>query len=141
VSLGLGAAALRVVEARIGGADVARRVYAASCALGAVGIVLFAHAPDARWAVAAVLLVSGVAHPGTVVRTVGEIWVNRRTTSAVRATVHSLLSQAEHVGEITFGLALAAIAGATSATGTFTASAVVIAAAALVVSRAGRQER
>jgi MFS family permease len=131
VSLVLGAGALRIVELRISGADVARRLYVTCCAVGVVGLALFAAAPDARWAVAGALLVSGCAHPGAVLRAVGEIWVNRRTTSSVRATVHSVLSQAEHLGEILFGLLLAALAAATTATATLLASAVLLAVAGL----------
>jgi hypothetical protein len=45
-----------------------------------------------------------------VTRTIGTIWVNRQTSGDVRATVHSLLAQAEYVGEIVRGLAIAVIA-------------------------------
>ena len=114
--LAVDAVVLRAVEARISGAGVARRTYIGGCALGAVGLVVFANAPDGRYAVAAVFLVSGAAHPGAVVRAVAEIWVNRRTTSDVRATVHSLLSQSEHVGEVLCGLLLAALAQASATT-------------------------
>jgi MFS family permease len=123
VSLVLGAVALRAVEVRVSGAGVARRAYLACCALGVLGLAVFATAPDASWAVAGVLLVSGSAHPGAVLRAVGEIWVNRRTASSVRATVHSVLSQAEHVGEIVFGLVLASVAAATTATAALVGSA------------------
>jgi len=40
------------------------------------------------------------------------IWVNRRTTSEVRATVRSFLSQAECAGEIASGFPLAVVAQA-----------------------------
>ena len=59
------------------------------------------------------------------------IWVNRRTTSGVRATVHSLLAFSEHVGEIVFGGALAVVA----ATGGLTAS--IVGAAALLALAGG----
>jgi hypothetical protein len=59
---------------------------------------------------AASFLVSGIAF--NVTRTVSVIWVNRRTTSDVRATVRSFLDQAESIGEICGGCALAVIAGA-----------------------------
>lgn len=132
----LGAAALRAVEAHIDGAPTARRAYVATCIVGAVGLVVFAHAPDARFAVAAVLLARGLGHAGGVVRPLTEIWVNRRVTSDVRATIHSLLSQAEHAGEIAFGALLAAIAATTSATASLTGAAVLGLAAALIASRA-----
>jgi hypothetical protein len=57
-----------------------------------------------------VLLVSGIAF--NVTRTVSVIWVNRRTTSDVRATVHSFLDQAECIGEIIGGFALTLLASA-----------------------------
>ena len=85
VAFALGASVLRIAEARIAGAGVARRVYVLSCATGVVGLLLFANAPDTASAVAGSLLVSGIARPVT--RATGAIWVNRRTPSAVRATV------------------------------------------------------
>jgi MFS family permease len=138
VTLVLSAIVLRAVEARIDGPGVARRTFVAGCAVGVAGLVLFAAAPDPRWALVGTLLVSGSAHPGAVLRAVGEIWVNRRTASAVRATVHSLLSQAEHVGEIVFGLLLASLAAATSLTASLVASAVLLAAAGVSAACAGQ---
>ncbi len=130
VGVALGAMVLRLVEMRIAGAGVARRTYVYSCAVGVVGLLLFAHAPDTATAVAGVLLVSGIAHP--VIRTTGVIWINRRATSAVRATVHSLLSQAEHAGEIIFGIALALVARAASTPVALTGSATLLACAGLL---------
>jgi hypothetical protein len=57
-----------------------------------------------------VLLANGIAF--TVTRAVSVIWVNRRTSSDVRATAGSFLSQAECAGEIGSGVPLAARAGA-----------------------------
>ena len=45
-----------------------------------------------------------------VTRVVSVFWVNRRTTSDVRATVHSFLDQAECIGEISGGFALTLLA-------------------------------
>jgi hypothetical protein len=132
VGVALGAAVLRLVEARIDGAAIAQRTYVLACAVGFVGLLLFAYAPDTATAVAGVLLVSGIALP--VIRTAGVVWVNRRATSAVRATVHSLLSQAEHAGEIVFGLTLAVLARVVSTTAALTGSVVLIACAGLLVS-------
>lgn len=129
----LGAMALRIVEARIDGAGVARRVYVIACAIGVAGLLVFAHAPNAASAVAGSLLVSGIGFPTT--RVAGTILVNRRTTSDVRATVHSFLSQAENLGEVIFGLALAFIAGSASSAVALTASAALLACAGAVVSR------
>jgi hypothetical protein len=55
-----------------------------------------------------VLLVAGIAKPLT--RTIGTIWVNQQTSGDVRATVHSFLAQAEYVGAIVCGLAIAVVA-------------------------------
>jgi hypothetical protein len=99
---------------------------------GTAGTIVFAQAPDARWAVVGVLVVSGITGP--VIRAVAEIWVNRRTTSDVRATVHSVLSQAENLGEIVFGMVLAVIAFSASITASLMAAAAVLGAAGLVVS-------
>jgi len=112
VALLVGALALRIVEARIGGAGAPRRIYAAACFVGALGLILLVAAPDALTGMAGVIVVNGIGL--TVTRCVGEIWVNQRTTSHVRATVHSVLSQAEYFGEITLGVALGVIAQATS---------------------------
>lgn len=108
VALVLAALALRIVEARIDGVGVARRVYAGACAVGALGLVVLAIAPSVTMALAGILLARAITWPLT--RTVGAVWVNRRTTSEVRATVHSLLGQAEYAGEIALGLSLAVVA-------------------------------
>jgi uncharacterized membrane protein YkgB len=44
------------------------------------------------------------------------VWVNRRVTSDVRATVHSLLQQAEYAGEAVLTLGLGVLAGWASIT-------------------------
>jgi hypothetical protein len=131
-----GALTLRAVEARIDGAGVAIRAYVAAAAAGVVGVVVFAHAPSAPWAAAGALVVTGIAFPIT--RVASTILVNRRTASGVRATVHSMLSQAENAGELVFGLALAAVAGATNGTVALLGSALLVAAAGVAVSRASR---
>ena len=137
VAAALGATTLRFVEARIAGVGVARRTYVAACGIGTVGLVVFALAPDTGSAVAGALLVKGIAFP--TVRVAGTILVNRRTPSDARATVHSLLSQSENAGEIICGLALAAMASATSSTVTLMASAALVAAAGIVASAARRE--
>lgn len=130
----MGATTLRVVEAHIEGADVARNVYVSACTVGVAGLIVFAHAPNPAMAVSGSLFVSGICFPIT--RVAATILVNRRATNDVRATVHSLLSQAENAGEIAFGFALAFIAGSTSSTVALTGSAALVACAGLVVSRA-----
>lgn len=126
-----GALALRVVEARIDGVGAARRVYAAACFLGTVGGLLLAYAPSALLGSAGVLLAVGIAH--TVPRAVGAIWVNRRTTSDVRATVQSFLAQVQYGGEILGGAALGALAQRTTITGTFACAAVLLTCSGVVV--------
>jgi MFS family permease len=109
VTLLLGAAALRAVEPRVDDARASLAGYTAACAAGAVGAIALAGAPEEVTGSAAVLLVAGIAVPLT--RTIGTIWVNQATSGDVRATVHSFLAQAEYVGEIACGLAIALVAG------------------------------
>jgi hypothetical protein len=131
VGVALGGVVLRIVEAHIDRAGVAKRTYALACTLGVIGLLLFANAPNVSTALAGSLLVSGIAYP--VIRTAGVVWVNRRAPSAVRATVHSLLSQAEQAGEIIFGLTLAVLAGAASVTVALTGAAFLLGCAAALV--------
>src|SRR6185437_7165047 len=95
--------------------------------------VLLASAPSALIGSVGVLLASGVAY--NVTRAVSEIWVNRRTTSEVRATLHSFLSQAESVGEIIGGVALALVAGSAGSSVTLLTAAALIALTFLLVAR------
>jgi hypothetical protein len=108
LTLLVGAAALRVMELQVDDVRTALRGYTIACAAGAVGVIGLAGAPEEVSASAAVLLVRGIAMPLT--RTIGTIWVNRQTSGDVRATVHSFLAQAEYVGEIVCGLAIAVVA-------------------------------
>jgi hypothetical protein len=125
VSFAAGAVALRAVEARIDAAGAARRIYALACLAGVAGLVALACAPDVLVGSIGVVLVSGIA--GNVTRAVSVIWVNRRTASSVRATVHSVLSQAESIGEISAGFSLAVLASTGGTPATMLASAAVIA--------------
>lgn len=137
-TLVVGAAVLHLVEARIDGVGVARRVLAAGCFAGAVGLIMLAHAPGDVVGIAGVLVVSGIAW--TVVRSVSVIWINRRATSDVRATVQSFLGQAESSGEILGGLAMGVLAQATSITVALTGSSALVGLAGVLVvrSKAGR---
>ena len=85
-----------------------------------------------------VLLVGGVGW--TVIRAVSVIWVDRRATSDVRATVQSFLGQVESMGEIVGGLVMGVLAQATSLTVALTCSCAMVTCAGLVVTRshAGR---
>jgi hypothetical protein len=102
-----GAGALRVVQPHIEGVHTARRSYVIACVVGAVGAAGLVAAPEESLGSAAVLLAAG-SLPLT--RTFGTIWVNRQTSSDVRATVHSLLAQAEYLGAIVCGVAAAVVA-------------------------------
>lgn len=134
VSSMIGAVVLRIVEARIDGAGVARRVYALTCFIGLLGPIVLAYAPNAVIGSVGVVLVSGIAF--NVTRAVSVIWVNRRTTSDVRATVHSFLGQAESIGEIFGGMALAVRARTASIPAVLVVSAALIAFAGAIVTRA-----
>jgi predicted MFS family arabinose efflux permease len=133
VAFAAGAVVLRLVEARIHGAGVARRSYALACALGAAGLIVLARAPDAIVGGLGMLLASGIAF--NVTRAVSVVWVNRRTTSDVRATVHSFLSQAECAGEIVGGAALAVVARTAGISATLVTSGALIACLAAIVAR------
>jgi MFS family permease len=126
-----GVVALRLVEARIEEAGAARRAYALGAMAGVAGLIMLGLAPDAVIGGLGLLLASGVAD--NVTRAVSVIWVNRRTTSDVRATVHSLLSQAETAGEIIGGFALLATAKAAGMSGAFIASSALIACVAALM--------
>ncbi len=99
-----GAAALRIAQSRIDGPHTVRRGYVAACAVAAAGVTGLAVAPEAVSGSLGVLLAAG-ALPLT--RSFGTVWVDNETVGAVRATVHSLLAQAEHAGKIICGLAIA----------------------------------
>lgn len=133
VGLACGALALRMIEARIAGAGAPRRIYAAGCGIGVLGVFLLAAAPGPIAGSAGVLLASGIAW--TVTRAVGVIWVNSRTTSDVRATVQSFLAQVEYSGEILCGAALAVVAQAVSIGGALLAASALVACAGVVVIR------
>jgi MFS family permease len=132
-----GVLALRAVERRIDTEPGARAAMVMAGVAGALSIGVFGLAPDLTVAVLAVLVASGVAMP--IVRTVTTIWVNRRATSDVRATVHSVLAQAEYLGEIATAGALAVFAGATGASAAFLLAAALFGLSALVVLAAGRE--
>jgi MFS family permease len=133
-----GAVVLRLVEPRINRVGAARRIYALACFIGVLGMAVVAYASDALIAAIGILLVSGIAF--NVTRPVSVVWVNRRTTSEVRATVHSCLSQAESIGEIFGGLALTVLAESGGVSVALVASGALIALAgiAVAVSRADR---
>ena len=132
-ALAIGALSLYAVDRRIQGERGARAAVLLACAAGLVSLGLLALAPDLASAVVAVLIASGVAMP--LVRTVTTIWVNRRTSSDVRTTVHSFLAQAEYAGEILCAGLLAVLSGVVGAAGLFGLAAALFAAAALPILR------
>lgn len=131
-----GAAAVRTTETRIGVISVARRGYVVATAAGATGTLVLAMSSSAVVGSAAVLLGRGVAMPLT--RTIGTIWVNQRTSGHVRATVHSLLAQAEYLGVITCGLAIGLLAQATTLPVAMVGCAVLFTVTAVLISRSPR---
>lgn len=129
----LGAIVLRIVEARIDGIGVARHVYALACLIGMLGLIVLAFAPNALIGSVGVLLASGIAF--NVIRAVSVVWVNRRITTDVRATMHSFLSQAESFGEIISGVALAVLASEAGVSPTLVVSGALVALAGVMVLR------
>jgi MFS family permease len=121
----VGVIALHLVQARIDGVGLARRMYMLACFIGGLGLLVVAFAPNALIGGAGVLLVSGIAI--NVTRIVGAIWVNKRTSSSVRATVHSFLDLAEAIGQICGGFTLVVIAGAAGMLMTLLTAAVLMA--------------
>lgn len=103
-----GALALHAVERTIMVPDTARRAFQWSCALAASGVLLLAMARNPLVAGAGAVL-TGIAL--LVARAVSGVWVNRRVASDIRATVHSLLQQAEYLGEAVLTLGLGVLAG------------------------------
>ena len=79
--------------------------------LAAIGVSVLAMAREPLMASTGAVL-AGIAL--LVARAVGGVWVNRRVTSDIRATVHSLLQQAEYIGEAALTFGLGALAGWTS---------------------------
>jgi len=108
LTLLVGAIAFRVVARHIENVRTTLRGYVLACAIGLVGLICLAGAPEKVGGSAAVLLVAGIAVPLT--RTLSTIWVNQQTTGDVRATVHSFLAQAEYLGVIVWGVAISVVA-------------------------------
>lgn len=129
----LGVATLSIVERGIDGAGAARRYYALACLIGMLGLVVLAFAPDALIGGLGVLLLNGTA--ATVPGPVSVIWVNRRTTNDVRATVQSFLAQAESLGEACGGFVLAALAQGRGTSVTLLTAGALLAVAGTVVAR------
>jgi MFS family permease len=140
IGLLAGAVALRYIETRVNGDGAARRFYMYGVALAIVGTFVLAWAPNVWVGVAGTFVVRGLGW--AIIPAVAAIWVNRRTTSNVRATVQSFLGQAESIGEITGGIALGVVAQASSLSVALTGSAGLFLFTLAIVarSRAGRRE-
>lgn len=129
----VGVGALTLVERRIDSVGVARRFYALACFAGVLGLLVLAVAPDALIGGVGVLLLNGTA--ATVPGPVSTIWVNRRATSDVRATVQSFLSQVESLGEVCGGGVLAALAQVRGIMVTLLAAGILLAVTGVMVAR------
>ena len=135
LSFMVGAVSLSLVEARIDRPDTARRIYALACLIGVAGVVLLTYGRNVVVVGFGMLLVWGIAFNLT--RAVSVIWVNRRTTSDVRATVLSCLSQAESFGEIVSGSALTLLARAADMRSTLLAAGALLALAGVTLTGFG----
>ncbi|WP_410788194.1 MFS transporter [Kribbella sp. C-35] len=132
IGLLVGAVVLRLVTRRIDGAHAATD-YALAAAVGALGMLLLAFAPDPFVGAVAVVLLNGIVQPLT--RVISTIWVNARTTADIRATTHSFLAQLKYLGEIVCGLTISTIAGLTTLPLALTGCAVLFAATAVLMRR------
>jgi MFS family permease len=127
----VGALALHVAGRYFGDAAGALHGYVAACVAGVVGAVSLGAAHEELTGSVAVILVAGIAVPLT--RVLATIWLNERTTGDVRATVHSLLAQAEYIGVIAGGVVVAVLARASGVSLALVACGVLFAAAAALV--------
>jgi FtsH-binding integral membrane protein len=108
LTLLVAAGGLRLIETRTHLANSARHAYVTACAAGAAGTLVLAATRRVEVAIAAVVAIGATA--ANLARTTGTIWLNQRTSSEIRATVHSLRAQGADLGEITCSLALGIIA-------------------------------
>lgn len=127
----LSAVFLRLIGRRIEGEGAPRRLYATGLAVAIAGAVLLASAPSLAFGVAGALLFRSVSW--SVFPVVGSVWVNRRASSDVRATLQSFLGQAGSFGEVAGGLLLGGIAQQFSLPLAFTGSGIFFCLAMIVV--------
>jgi MFS family permease len=134
-----GAAVLLLVEPRIDGVDVDRHAFTVACLIAAVGAAGLAVTSETVGVTLAIFLAAGAS---PLSRTFSTIWLNRQATGPTRATIHSLHAQAEGLGGIVCGLALAAMAAATSLKLTLMLGSVLLTASAALVaaSRSTRRD-
>ena len=84
------------------------RAYSLGTLFGLAGFGLLAVSSNFEVAAIAVVLVGGIAM--SVMRTVSVVWANKNASSEIRATIHSFLSLAENLGEMSLGFGLAIVA-------------------------------
>ncbi len=128
-----GAALLKVIEGRLGGEQGPRLIYGAMALLAAAGAAVVAGAPVAMIGAVGVFATRGLAW--SVLPVVSSVWVNRATTSEARATVQSVLGQAESAGQLVGGLVLGAVAGLVGLTSALATSAALFALCGLLILR------
>jgi MFS family permease len=131
LSLLLGAGVFRMAQSYLDDGARLMTAYAIACAVGAVSVAGLAVAPNAVVGSACVVVAGGITLPLTA--TLGTIWVNRRATTQVRATVLSYLGLAEFAAEISFGLVVAVAAHSAGMSGALVACAGLFAAGTVLV--------
>ncbi|MGH1489272.1 MAG: MFS transporter [Acidimicrobiales bacterium] len=133
VGLLAGAAMLKLIESRLDGENGPRLIYGAMSLLAALGAAVVAGAPLATVAAVGVFLTRGLAW--SVIPVVSSIWINRTTTSEARATVQSVLGQAESAGQLAGGLLLGAVAGLVGLAAALATAAILFAICGLLILR------
>jgi hypothetical protein len=111
----MSAISMKVIEKGVGKKYSSRLVLILSCGCGALGLVFLALTPILTMGIIGVLISSGIALP--VGRAVTTIWLNQRSESRIRATMHSFFSQAESIGEIICGVFIAGVASKAGVSG------------------------
>ena len=127
----LAAVFLRGVALRIEGEGAPRKLYAMGILVSIIGIVLLILAPSLAFGAAGALLFRSVSW--SVFPVVGAVWINRRATKQIRATLQSFLGQAGSLGEATGGIVLGAVAHRFDLPLAFTGSALLFCLALVVV--------
>lgn len=130
-SFALAAILLRMVSHRIDGVGAPRRLYGLGIGIAITGAILLASAPSLAYGIAGALIFRSISW--SVFPVVGAVWVNRRATKDVRATLQSFLGQAGSFGEMAGGLVLGGVAQRFDLPLAFTGSALFFAFALLVV--------
>lgn len=135
--LGIGVTELVRRRVREGRPQEISRVVLVLTALMVVGLVAYGLAPELGLALAAFVLFTqarGQLHP------LWQVWLNQNIAPAVRATVLSVASQVDAIGEIVGGPPVGAV-GQASLRAAFLASATILAPAVVLLRRAERRLR